>query len=138
MNGRRILTVTCDAIDGIGGGCDYAGGGVVAEGGTSGAFTGYIAIAARWEGGGGNEDWKEEEQGCGREGKHFGSDRRMKERQLEACRWGCMPKQKDSKKVLAVEISMGKLKIVRLRLLDWYEDNRCLFDAAADLPLYTQ
>ena len=35
MGGQR-LTVTCDAIDGIGIGCDSAGGGVVAKGGTGG------------------------------------------------------------------------------------------------------
>ena len=71
MNGRKRLTVTCDAVDGIGIGCDSAGGGVVAKGGTAGTCTSYIAVAAGWEGGGGNEGWKEGEEGCGRERKHF-------------------------------------------------------------------
>ena len=50
VNGGKRLTVTCDAIDGIGIGCDSAGGGVVAEGGTGGTCTSYIAVAAGWEG----------------------------------------------------------------------------------------
>ena len=83
MKGRKRLTVTCDAIDGIGIGCDGAGGGVVAKGGTGGTCTSYITVAAGWEGRGGNEGWKEGEEGCGREGKHLELDETIEKTQSE-------------------------------------------------------
>lgn len=83
MNGRKRHTVTCDAIDGIGIGCDSASRGVVAKGGTGRTCTSYIAVATGGERGGGNEGWKEGEEGCGREGKHFELDETTEKTQSE-------------------------------------------------------
>lgn len=87
MNGKKRLTVTCDAIDGIGIGCDSAGGGVVARSCTGGTCTSYVAVAAGWERGGGNKGWKEGEEGCSRQGKHFESDETIEKTQSEIRRW---------------------------------------------------